>query len=101
MLSKSVYHADPDTFAQPRPEAVLLLIEVASSSMQYDRGVKARLYGRHGIREFWVIDAKRRITWVHTGPSRDGWSSIVEKRPQETLTPIALPNFSIRLGELE
>lgn len=101
VISNSVYNADPNTFAQPSAEEVLLLIEVAASSMRYDRRVKARLYARHGIREFWVIDANRRITWIHTGPSGDGWSSIAEKGPKETLTPLALPNFSIRLGELE
>jgi Uma2 family endonuclease len=100
VIAASVYDADPDTFAQPRPEDVLLLIEVAASSMRYDRRVKARLYARCGIREFWVIDANRRITWIHTGPSSDGWSSIAERGPKETLTPQALPNFLIRLGEL-
>jgi Uma2 family endonuclease len=59
VISRSVYKADRKTFAQPRPEDVLLLIEVAVSSLTYDRRVKARLYARHGIREFWVIDAKR------------------------------------------
>jgi Uma2 family endonuclease len=101
VISKSVYNADPNTFAQPRPEDVLLLIEVAASSMRYDRRVKARLYARHGIREFWAIDANRRITWIHTGPSGDGWSSIVEKGPKEMLAAAAPPSFSIRLGDLE
>jgi Uma2 family endonuclease len=101
VISKSVYDVAPDTFAQPRPEDVLLLIEVAASSMRYDRSIKARLYARHGIREFWVIDAKRCFTWIHTGSSGDGWTSIVERGPKETLTTTALPNFDIRLGEMK
>jgi Uma2 family endonuclease len=101
VISKSVYNVDPKTFAQPRPEDVLLLIEVAASSLRYDRRIKARLYARHGIREFWVIDANRRITWLHTGPSGDGWASIVERGPKETLTTTALPKFSIRLSEID
>jgi Uma2 family endonuclease len=100
VISKSVYDVDPKTFAQPRPEDVLLLIEVAVSSMRYDRKIKARLYARHGIREFWVIDANRCVTWIHTGPAGDGWSSIVERGPKETLTSAALPNFAIRLGDM-
>src|SRR5713101_3456070 len=85
VISSSVYNVDPKTFAQPRAEDVLLLIEVAASSLTYDRRVKARLYARHGIREFWVIDANEGVTWIHTGPSGDGWSSIVERGPNETL----------------
>jgi Uma2 family endonuclease len=101
VISKSVYDVPPKTFAQPRPEDVLLLIEVAVSSLAYDRRIKARLYARHGIREFWLIDANECITWVHTGPVGDGWSSIVERGPKETLTTTALPDFSVRLGEIK
>jgi hypothetical protein len=46
----------------------------------------------------WVHE---RITWVHTGPAGDGWSSIVERGPQETLTTPALPDFAIKLGEID
>jgi Uma2 family endonuclease len=77
------------------------VIEVVASSLAYDKGLKARLYARHRVREFWVIDANDRSTWAHTGPSRDGWSSIVERGPQEVLTTPALPGFSIRLDEID
>lgn len=100
IISRRVYDADPKSFARPRPEDVLLLVELAASSMGYDRNVKARLYARYGVREFWVIDANDRITWVHTGPFGESWSSIVERGPQETLTTPALPGLAIRLGEI-
>jgi Uma2 family endonuclease len=101
VIAQSVYRADRKTFAQPRPDDILLLIEVAVSSLDYDRRVKARLYARHGIREFWVIDAAQGITWVHTGPSGEGYSSIVARAPDETLSTPALPGFAIRLGEID
>jgi Uma2 family endonuclease len=100
VLASSVYSADPKTFARPRAEAVLLVIEVADSSLRYDRRIKARLYVRHGIREFWVIDANERITWIHTGPTGEEWSSIVERAPTDLLTTSALPNFSMRLADI-
>jgi len=101
VIHRSVYDSDPKTFARPGSEDVRLLIEVAVSSLSYDRGVKARLYARHRLPEFWVIDADERVTWVHTGPSGDGWGSIVERRPDDPLTTPALPGFSIRLAEIE
>jgi hypothetical protein len=52
------------------------------------------------LREFWLIEPRERITWIHTGPSENGWSSIVERGPGETLTTLALPNLAIRLGEI-
>lgn len=98
VVSRAVYRSDPRSYARPRVEDVLLLIEIAVSSLAFDREVKARLYARHGIREYWVIDAETRTTWVHSGPSGDGWSSIVERGPDETLTPAALPGFSVGLA---
>jgi Uma2 family endonuclease len=101
VISRSAYKVHPKSFVQPRPEDVLLLIEIAASSLSYDRGLKARLYARHGIREFWVIDANDFVTWVHTGPIGDGWSSIVERGPNDTLTTSALPNFALKLSEID
>jgi Uma2 family endonuclease len=100
VISRSVYAQDPRGFATPRPEDVLLLIEIAASRFSYDRGVKARLYARHGIREFWVVDANEPITFVHTGPQEEGWSSIVERGAQEALTTSTLPGFSIELPSI-
>lgn len=89
------------TFVQLNPGDGHLVIEVAASSLAHDKDLKARLYARHGVREFWVIDANSRSTWVHTGPSGDQWSSITERGPRDLLTTPALPAFSIRLSEVD
>jgi Uma2 family endonuclease len=91
----------PTRFAQLEPGEAYLVIEVAASSLAYDKGLKARLYARHRVKEFWVVDANTRSTFVHTGPSGDGWSSIAERGAQDALTTPALPGFSIRLGEID
>lgn len=81
---------------------VLLAIEVAGSSMSYDRGLKARIYARHGVGELWVIDAATRATWAHRRPDADGHWGIVEKMPAETpLSPAALPDLSARMADLD
>jgi|SRR5271168_5632538 len=79
---------------------IVLAIEVATTSLAYDRALKARLYARHRVREFWVVDAAQRRTWVHTGPKGDGWSSVIELGSEETLACAALPGFALRLGEV-
>src|SRR5262249_4744446 len=101
VFPKELFKKSSAGFAQLDPGEAVLVIEVAVSSLAYDKGLKARLYARHAVREFWVIDANARTTWVHTGPSGDGWSSITEHGPQETLTTSALPAFSIRLSEID
>jgi Uma2 family endonuclease len=79
---------------------ILLAIEVASTSLAYDRGLKARLYARHGVNELWAIDAGRRCTFVHSGPGPQGWRSVVELGPNDALASTALPGFSMRLGSI-
>ena len=63
-------------------------------------GRKAKLYASFGVRELWVIDAKERRTYVHTGPKADAWTHIVERGPEDSLTCAALPQFSLKLGSI-
>ena len=76
-------------------------MEVAVSSLSYDRGLKARLYARYGVPEFWVIDADERIAWIHRDPKGDAWSSITERGATDLLTTSTLPSFSVRLADID
>lgn len=64
--------ADCYTTAHPGPADVLLVIEVADTSLAYDLGSKVPLYARHGIPEVWVIDAATRQTRVFRQPVGSG-----------------------------
>ena len=64
--------ADFYTTGHPGPADVLLVIEVADTSLAYDLGVKVPLYARHGIPEVWVIDASTRRTQVFREPIKSG-----------------------------
>jgi Uma2 family endonuclease len=98
IVPRAAYKPSQSGFAQPT--SVLLVIEIADSNLAYDRDVKARLYARHGIREFWLIDANERITLIHTSPHDGRWSSIIKLGPEENLTTPTLPDFMIKLGEI-
>jgi Uma2 family endonuclease len=89
-----------ENFSHLGPRAVRLAIEVAWSSLVYDRRLKARLYAKHAVEEYWVIDANERVSWVHTGPSGEGWTSIVERASTQALTTPSLPGFSITLADV-
>ena len=64
---------EPDIFitaagvrpSQARGDTVLLVAEIADTSLKFDLGVKAQLYWDYGVREYWVIDANARVTHVH------------------------------------
>jgi Uma2 family endonuclease len=100
VFSKDLFKK-PTRFVHLDPGEAHLVIEVAVSSLAYDKGLKARLYARQGVKEFWVIDASTSTAWVHTGASGDEWSSIVERGPMDALTTPALPGLSVRLSEID
>lgn len=79
---------------------LLLVIEVADSSLTFDRGTKALLYASHGARELWVIDVATKVTSVHTGPTGVGWTSVREVLPTETLRATAVPELEISIADL-
>jgi Uma2 family endonuclease len=101
VFPKGLFKKSSAGFAQLDPGEAILVIEVAASSLAYDKGLKARLYARHRVQEFWVVDANECTTFVHTGPSGDGWSSIVKYGPHHALTASALAGFSMRLGDID
>lgn len=80
---------------------IILAIEVSHASLAYDRGPKARLYARHGVRDYWVIDAKRRRAFLHREPrAGGGWGVIDISGPDEPLTHAAVPGFAFRLADI-
>jgi Uma2 family endonuclease len=89
-----------DRYAASHPTAadVLLLIEVADSSLNYDRIVKARLYARHCIVEFWVVDLKARRITVHRAPAGDAYTDITERSPADMLDIEAIPGSTMPAG---
>jgi Uma2 family endonuclease len=65
----------PDRYKQahPRADQVLLVIEVAESSLSYDRTRKARSYAASGIREYWIVNLIDRQVEVLTNPDSSMW----------------------------
>jgi Uma2 family endonuclease len=86
--------------ADVRGPDILLAIEVADSSLPYDRGLKAQLYAKYGVRELWVIDAKGLTTHVHKAPVDGKWTSVAAMRADAMLTHPAAPGFAVKLGEI-
>lgn len=56
------------TSAHPKPSDVLLVIEVAETSLSYDREIKIPLYARHGIVETWIVDLEGRRVLRYRSP---------------------------------
>ena len=122
---ETTLYLSPNTFVEPdlvvyprglrledvKGTDILLAIEVAATSLAYDRGLKAQLYARHGVNELWVVDAARRTTFVHqrTGGERmaldrrararggarlRGLARVFHPARDRLARPVAVPSFS-------
>jgi Uma2 family endonuclease len=88
---------------RPLPKDVLLLVEVAVSSLEYDRKVKLPLYASAGVPEVWILDLTRPALEAYSGPSFGGYTqqtSFDRSGSHETIAARALPHIAIRVGKL-
>ncbi len=81
-----------DDLVDSLPETPPLVIEVSHSSLRYDRIVKARLYARHGVPEYWIVNLPEACVEVHQNPEGDSYrSQTVEPAP----CALALPDHPL------
>jgi Uma2 family endonuclease len=83
--------ADAYSQRHPGPAELVLVVEVSDTTLRFDRGVKALLYARAGIREYWVLDVGGRALYVHRRPAGDGYSEITRYTAEEQVAPTARP----------
>jgi Uma2 family endonuclease len=81
----------------PTPEDVHLVIEVSETSLSYDSGKKKTVYERGGIREYWIIDVKRKAVLVHQLKG-DVYQVTTYKRG--AISPSDFPDVTVNLDEL-
>lgn len=79
---------------------VLLAIEIADTSLAYDRGRKIGIYAAFGIAEIWVIDANRLATHIYRELGAQGYGSITMASASDTLEARRAPSVRVNLAEL-
>jgi len=92
--------ADDAAAAVPGPEDVLLLIEVADTTLAYDRDTKLGLYAKSGILESWIVNLSSQCIEVYREPTGDGYSKRIDVQRQDSVAPLALPTIRIAAAEV-
>ena len=75
----------------PTPEELRLVIEVSDSTLNFDLKVKAPLYARAGISDFWVVDIQNSLVHVHRAPFQGVYTSVRKYGFSEDISPLAKP----------
>jgi len=86
--------------SHPGPGDVLLVVEVAETSAEYDRRVKVPLYARFGIPEVWLVDLEGEAVEVYRDPSPEGYRKAEVLRRGSSLSPSSFPDLELSVDEI-
>jgi Uma2 family endonuclease len=84
----------------PGPDDILLIIEIAESSIEYDRDVKARVHAAAGITECWLADLNDDVVRRYSSPERGSYRRIEPCHRGQTIAPLRLPSCAIAVDVL-
>ncbi|MBC5811070.1 MAG: Uma2 family endonuclease [Candidatus Eremiobacteraeota bacterium] len=82
------------------PRNVLALIEVAQTSLAYDRGKKLHAYARAGVREYWIFNLPEHCLEVYRHPNDLGYKDRTVRRLGDTMSFAALPDVEFAVEDL-
>ena len=91
-----------DFYAERLPNAddILLVIEVADSSLEYDRETKLPLYAKANIPEVWLINLIENIVEIYSAPSLEGYNVITKHRHNQAIVPENFPDIKVVVSEI-
>jgi Uma2 family endonuclease len=92
--------ADDYATATPTPTDILLLVEVSDSTLRIDLGRKARIYADAAVAEYWVVDLKNQVLYVHRDPAAGRYATRRVLGPGERISGQFAPEVVFGVAEL-
>jgi len=97
----------PRDYGSEHPSRTALLVEVAESTLAFDRRYKGSLYARAGVADYWIVNLVDRVVEIHRGPAPDptarfGWryQDVQMFREGAAISPLARPDITIAVSDL-
>jgi Uma2 family endonuclease len=91
---------DPRAYLAEHPTTALLVIEVSHHTLRRDKGLKALLYARAGVPDYWVVNLVDDEIVVSRDPGPDGYASQVTYHRGNTINLRAFPDIQLTVDEL-
>lgn len=100
----AVVRGSPRDPGDTHPSHPALVVEIADSSLRFDRGTKAAMYARAGVVDYWIVNLVDHAVEIHREPvgERDHWRyrSVQIARPGDMVIPLAAPSAPISVADL-
>jgi Uma2 family endonuclease len=97
----------PADYRHAHPARPVLAVEVAESSLAFDREHKASLYARAEIQDYWIVNLVDRVLEVYRDPGPNpstpyGWRyrSVATLAPPAVVVPLSFPSAQVAVGDL-
>jgi Uma2 family endonuclease len=89
-------------FAREHPTTAVLVVEVADTTLRFDRGDKAELYARAGILDYWIVNLSVRRLEIRRDPdpATGEYRQLSTHGEDATVSPLAAPQASIAVRNL-
>lgn len=94
------WRADDYMARTPLASDTLLVVEVADSTLRYDRDFKLRFYAASGVPEVWIVDARGRCVLRYLDPAEGGYRVAQTLGGHDTAACAALPDLLVRVDEV-
>ncbi len=88
------------TYLERHPDRAFLVVEVAASSLQYDRETKAPLYAVSNVEEYWIVDLGARVVEVYARPEGGRYAESRRFALGDRLALASFPDVAIDVGRL-
>jgi Uma2 family endonuclease len=97
-----VFPLDAAEYEQAHPDAALLIVEVALSSLPQDRLTKSRIYAAAGVPEYWIVNLRDDVLEVHRGADRPGarYAEQATLGRGDRVALLAFPDVELEVAEV-
>lgn len=98
----AVVQIDPRMYQDfhPAPANILLLVEIADTTLKTDRQRKGHAYAKAGIADYWILDVNTRQVYVFREPVAGNYRQETIFDEDGILSMLAFPEIEVQLGRL-
>ena len=103
----AVVRGSPRDYLRTHPRTAVLIVEVAESSLEYDRETKGALYAEAGITDYWIVNLTDRSLEVYRdprinprGPDEFRYMLVKTLGASEAVSPLAMPQAALPVEDL-
>ncbi len=96
----AVVKGKPRDYRDAHPSAAVLIVEIADTTLEYDRSRKESIYARAGVQDYWIVNLVETCVEVYRDPGKEGYRAMIRFAPGATISPLSIREGSLSVADL-